>query len=194
MKITATEPSSALRNAVEIEQVLTQQYRGKENIPPILRIYTDGGPEHRTNFMSVKLAIIALHQSINTDLNIALRSAPGHSFKNPAERVNCILNFGLYSMGVMRNMYHMPDFEKKLHQCSNLTDVCKLLHKDHENINLLKESYQPTITLIKDIWSFKTKRKLYYTLQCCRGQKSRLIFQLSKLDINISPNETAKEQ
>ena len=33
VKITATEPSSALRNAVEIEQVLTQQYRGKENIP-----------------------------------------------------------------------------------------------------------------------------------------------------------------
>ena len=165
MKITATEPSSALRNAVEIEQVLTQQYRGKENIPPILRIYTDGGPEHRTNFMSVKLAIIALHQSINADLTIALRSAPGHSFKNPAERVNCILHFGLYNMGVMRIMYHMPDFEKKLHQCSNLTDIRKLLHKGHENINLLKESYEPTITFLKDIFSH-LKLKENYIIPC----------------------------
>ena len=82
VKITPTELSSALRNVVEIEQVLTQQYRGKENIPPILRIYTDGGPEHRTNFMSVKLAIIALHQSINADLTIVLRTVPGHSFRN----------------------------------------------------------------------------------------------------------------
>ena len=54
--------SSALRCVVEIEQVLPQQYRGKENITPIFMIYKDGGPEHRTNFMSVKLAIIALQQ------------------------------------------------------------------------------------------------------------------------------------
>ena len=46
VEITPTELSSALRNVVEIEQLLTQQYRGKENIPPILIIYTDGGPEH----------------------------------------------------------------------------------------------------------------------------------------------------
>ena len=50
VKMTATEPSSVLRNAVEIEQILTQQYREKE-----------GGPKHQTNLMSVKLAIIALH-------------------------------------------------------------------------------------------------------------------------------------
>ena len=39
-KITATNPSSALRNAAEIESVLTYSYKGKENIPLIIIIYT----------------------------------------------------------------------------------------------------------------------------------------------------------
>ena len=103
-KIAATEPSSALRNAVRIEYISPQQYRGKENIPPILLIYTDGGPEHGTNFTSVKIAIIVLHQSINTDLTIVLCTTPGHFFKNSAKRVNCILNLELYSMGVMKKI------------------------------------------------------------------------------------------
>ena len=52
---------------------------------------------------------------------ITLRTALGHSFKNPAERVNCLLNLGMYGMGVMcKNMYQVPEFEKKLRQCSNL--------------------------------------------------------------------------
>ena len=41
LKITATDPSSALRNAAEIEDMLTHRYQGKENIPPIIVIYTD---------------------------------------------------------------------------------------------------------------------------------------------------------
>ena len=66
-----------------------------------------------------------------------------------------MLNLGLYGMGVMRkNMYHMPEFEKNLGQCGNLTDVRKLLDQDHEvNIKLLKESCDPIKTLMKDIFS-----------------------------------------
>ena len=66
-----------------------------------------------------------------------------------------MLNLGLYGMGVMhKNMYHMPEFEKNLGQCGNLTDVRKLLDQDHEvNIKLLKESCDPIITLMKDIFS-----------------------------------------
>ena len=48
MKISATESSSALRNAAEIENVLIQRYGRRGLVPPILIIYTDGGPEHRT--------------------------------------------------------------------------------------------------------------------------------------------------
>ena len=32
---------------------------------------------------------------------IAIQTAAGHSIKNPAERVDCILNLGLYGMEIM---------------------------------------------------------------------------------------------
>ena len=35
LKITATEPSSVLRNVTEVEDILTRRYQGKQNIPPI---------------------------------------------------------------------------------------------------------------------------------------------------------------
>ena len=77
LKITATELSSALRNAVEIE----------ENIPPIILLSTDAGLKHRTTFLFVKIPMIALQKSLNADLLIAARTAPGHSYRNPVERV-----------------------------------------------------------------------------------------------------------
>ena len=66
-----------------------------------------------------------------------------------------MLNLGLYGMDVMhKNMYDMPEFKKNLGQCGNLNDVRKLLDQDHEvNIKLLKESCDPTIALMKDIFS-----------------------------------------
>ena len=78
VKITATEPSSALRNSVEIENALIKKHGTKNNIPPVVIIYTDEGPEHRTNFLSINIAVIALQKSLNSDTIIALRTAPGH--------------------------------------------------------------------------------------------------------------------
>ena len=114
IKITTTEHSSVVQNSLEIERALIKKSGTKENIHLIIIIYTDGGPEHHTNFLSVKITIILLQESLNSDIIIALRSAPGRSFKNPAEGVNYILNLGLYGMGVMhKNMYQSSEFEKK---------------------------------------------------------------------------------
>ena len=60
LKITAISPSSALRNAQEVADVLIAKYGSIEQIPLALIMYTDGGPEHRTTFLGVKIAIIAL--------------------------------------------------------------------------------------------------------------------------------------
>ena len=64
-------------------------------MPPIPIIYTNGGPEHRPTYLSVSIAMIALQQSLNLDLLLAVRTAPVSSYRNPSERVNCILNLGL---------------------------------------------------------------------------------------------------
>lgn len=62
LKITATDPSSALRNAKEIANALTEKYRTKENVLPVLVSYTDGGAEHMIAFPRVKGAMIALQK------------------------------------------------------------------------------------------------------------------------------------
>ena len=88
LKITVTDPSSALRNAVEVKDILTHRYQGKQNIPLIIILYTDSGPQHRSNLLSMKIALIALQKSLNTDMLVAVRTAPVHSFRNPVEKVN----------------------------------------------------------------------------------------------------------
>ena len=136
--------------------------------------------------------VIALQKALNSDMITALRTAPGHSFKNPTETVNCILNLGLHGMRVMRkNMYHMPEFAKKLGQCSNLTDVRKLLDQDRElNIELLKESCDPTITLMKYIFS-QLKLKENY-LQPCDVVEDDVVSEMFD-GIQLDPSLTSKK-
>ena len=120
-------------------------------VPPILGVYTDGGPEHQSNFLSVQIAYIALQRFLDLDMLIAARTAPGHSFKNPLEKVNCILNLTLYGIGCMRKEIHeVPKFEKKLGNCSGVNGVRTLISENPEkNTKLLRDSCQPYLDLIK---------------------------------------------
>ena len=72
LKITVTDPSSALRNVVEVKGILTHHYQGKQNIPLIIILYTDSGPQHRSNLLSMKIALIAFQKSLNTDMLVAV--------------------------------------------------------------------------------------------------------------------------
>lgn len=192
LKITATEPSSALRNAVEVENVLLAKYGTKENIPPIIIIYTDGGPEHRTNFLSVKIAMIALQKSINADLLIAVRTAPGHSYRNPVEKVNCILNLGLYGIGVMRkSIYQDQVFEKNLHQCSNVNEVRSLLDKNPTYEELLKKSCEPCIELMKETFTaLSLKENKIVTMDTVLDCKVNDMVKSIDLDHSLTGSET----
>ena len=82
----------------------------------VLLIYTDGGPDHRSNFMSVKLSLIALFKSMNLDRLVALRTAPSNSWANPVERIMSIVNIGLQGVGLMRQKMS-DDFEKAIGMC-----------------------------------------------------------------------------
>ena len=48
------EPSSPLRHATELDQVV------RDDPNPILALYTDVGPDHRTNLLSVQFALICI--------------------------------------------------------------------------------------------------------------------------------------
>ena len=136
----------------------------------------------------MRIAIILCQRSLNSDMIIALQTAPGHSFKNPAERVNCILNLGLHGMEVMhKNIYRSPEFTKT-YQCNNLLSVRKLLKKDPEkNTHLLKESCEPTMTLMRNIFSrLKLKDD---NLELCNANKDDIVshfFSGVKLDKKLT--------
>ena len=146
IKMTATNPSSSLLNTTEIVEVLINKYGSKEAVPPILILYTDDGPKHCTTFLSVKITLICLQKILNLDQVLTVHTAPGYSYRNPAEKINCVLTLGLYGIGCMHNYSTDPEFEQTQHNCSGLGDVRKLIEKNSEcNTKLLKEKCQPSL-------------------------------------------------
>ena len=97
-----------------------------------------------------------------------LRATPGHSYRNLPKRVNCILNLGLYDMGVKRQKLQAePAFEYKLSQCSNVNDEMKLIAENEEkNAELVK-----VIRIVKPAYHLAYLCKPFknctiYTIQC----------------------------
>ena len=80
-------------------------------LPPALLMYTDGGPDHRVNYLSVKVALIALFRDLDLDILIALRTTPGNSWASSVERMMSIVNIGLQGVGVIRRKMS-DDFER----------------------------------------------------------------------------------
>ena len=63
IKDAAFEPSSAVRHATELASIITSKY---SLTPPLLFLYTDGGPDHNSH-VGVQLSIIALFLCLDLD-------------------------------------------------------------------------------------------------------------------------------
>ena len=98
LKEAAFSPSSPLRHATELLQTLREK-KVNSVLKPVLLLYTDGGPDHRVNFISVQLALICLFRHLQLDYLVAARTAPMQSYRNPVERMMSLLNLGLQSVG-----------------------------------------------------------------------------------------------
>lgn len=72
----------------------------------------------------------------------------------PPEKVNCILNLGLNTMGCMSSAVHCdPAFEKRPSNCQGVNDVRNLIEKNpYQKAKLLKESSSNCLDLIKAIF------------------------------------------
>ena len=192
MRISATEPSSALRNSAEIENVVIQRYGRRGLVPSILIIYTGGGPEHRTTYLSVNIAMIALQKSLNLDLLLTVRTAPGSSHRNPSERVNCILNLGLYGIGVMRQkIFDKPEFERKLCHCSNVDEVRQLIKENPAaNTELVRRACADTISLIRSVFErLVLKDNNFVTDDPMKDDSVKKLFNAIKLDANLAEKD-----
>ena len=119
LKDAVFQASSPFRHAAELSQILKR--RGE--VPPILFLYTDGGPDHRLTYYSVKCALVCLFIELDLDFLVAARTAPGHSWTNPVERVMSLLNLGIQNVAIARTP--TEQMEGTLHSCNSMSDIRK---------------------------------------------------------------------
>ncbi|WAR05775.1 hypothetical protein MAR_021144, partial [Mya arenaria] len=119
-------PSSPLRHGAELIKLLrhTNNYSEDEvNLSvPKLCLYTDGGPDHRVTYETVKLSLALLFMHLDLDMIIALRTAPSHSWTNPAERCMSILNLALQHVALDRDEME-SQYVKMVKNLSTLSSV-----------------------------------------------------------------------
>ena len=68
--------SSTTHSTLELVQTMRENEFDNFDTPNVYMI-TDGGPEHRLTFESVKISLIMLFNELNIDFLVAIRTAPG---------------------------------------------------------------------------------------------------------------------
>ena len=143
LKDSVLQPSSPFRHAVEMKELL------QSCANPVLMIFSDGGPDHRLTYHSVQLSLIALFFMLDVDLLIAVRTAPGHSWVNPVERLMSLLNLAYQNVAHSRE-YCSADVEQKLKRCNSMADIRKLSENDESVREAWPKSVQPMIDVLND--------------------------------------------
>ena len=163
------EPSSAARHASELYDIITDQ-----TYKSYLFLYTDGESDHQVKYIKTQLALISLFLALDLDYLVAVRTPPGHSWKNPVKRIMSILNLGLQCVGLMRQEMDIESEEIML-QCNSMNDIRKASEKTPNLKENLKESLNPTITLLNDVFQrLQLKDKNFETFEAA-----------SELDMNM---------
>ena len=187
------EPSSALRHATELCQIITQRSLGN----PVLVMYTDGGPDHNVTFFKTQLALISLFLSLDLDMLIAVRTAPHQSWKNPCERINCILNIGLQAIGLMRSTMS-EEYERVLSTCSSMKEIRRLtspglqeaLRDSLESVKLLISSMFQRLVLKEKpfrVFEAASKHQMEGLWNVVGDMDPNLDINMKKKDLNKCP-------
>ena len=115
-------------------------------------LYTDGGPDHRLTYARVKLTLIAVFRKLDLDYLCASRTAPHHSFRNPAKRVTSVLNLGMQSVGLARRQLE-EEVETEIQRCTTTSQVRELAVKKPSIKESLLDSVSPVKVTLADIWN-----------------------------------------
>ncbi|XP_045159314.2 uncharacterized protein LOC123524857 [Mercenaria mercenaria] len=108
------QSSHPFRHTTELIRIL-REHHSSDNVNlevPILCMMTDGGPDHRVTYESVKASLVQLLMQLDLDMLIAIRTAPNQSWVNPAERCMSILNLALQHVALSREKMS-DEMEKK---------------------------------------------------------------------------------
>ncbi|XP_053376613.1 uncharacterized protein LOC123531671 [Mercenaria mercenaria] len=140
-------PSSPFRHAIELKELLMKDTRLQAK--PYLLLYTDGGPDHRTTYAAVKLSLIVLFKLLDLDILIAARTAPGHSWANPAERIMSLLNLAYQNVALYRSEMS-SNYEQMLKACGSMKEIRKKAEKEAGLEVAWLESVEQIVTLLNE--------------------------------------------
>lgn len=143
------QASSPWRHVTELRKLL----ESNETFKPVLMIFSDGGPDHRLTYHSVKLSLIILFKALDLDLLIAGRTAPGHSWLNPVERIMSTLNIALQNTALARDSC-TSDQEQVLKSANSMSEI----RKKAEKVPGLKEAWIESLHPICDLLRSRTER------------------------------------
>jgi hypothetical protein len=119
LKDAVFQPSSPLRHSAELVGIIKEATRHRMVPPSILCGYTDGGPDHRTTYVSVQIAWVAVWLALDLDYLLIVRTIPCNSWVNIVERIMSILNIGMQGVAVMRSAMS-PFFERHFSKATSL--------------------------------------------------------------------------
>ena len=138
------EPSSSLRHLTELHDNVLLTRMGEKSV---LFFYTDGGPDHRSTFVSVQLSLIALFLNLNLGLLCSARTAPHQLWRNLVECIMSIINLRFQSVGLMRGQM-VDEAERPLKHCNSIAQLRKVGEPYKDEV---QKSLEPTITLLSSI-------------------------------------------
>ncbi len=129
LKDSVFQASSPLRHVAEHIPLLKEQVT---NDISALLMFTDGGPDHNCNHLSVQTALLALFLICGMDTMVVLKTAPHQSWTNPAECITSVLNLGLQGCSLARTAMY-ANFEATMRKCNGMgalrraTDACSIV-------------------------------------------------------------------
>ena len=135
-----TQPSSALCHATELKDIIFTHYSDSGHArKPIMVVVSDGGPDHRVTFGSVKVSNVCLFKTLDLYMLVHVRNCPYQSWQNIAERVMSTLNLALQNVSLSR--LSMPsEFEALICNKNTLGDVRKEIKKKPELSDALHDA------------------------------------------------------
>ncbi|CAC5376627.1 unnamed protein product [Mytilus coruscus] len=142
-------PSSPWRHATEICQML----QASGEVPPLVILFSDGGPDHGITYHAVKLSLIVMFKKLDLDMLVAGRTAPGNSWVTPAERIMSLLNIAAQNVALTRSEMN-SEMEQIIKSANSMSDI----RSKAEKIPRLKISWIESVQAVIDILIERTKR------------------------------------
>ena len=186
-----TQPSSALRHATELTLIVTTNCStdGLSSDKPVLVLVTDGGPDHRLTFASVKIALLLLFISLDLDMLVAVRTCPYQSWANLGERVMSTLNLALQNVSLAQKRMS-EEAEASLQGKNTLADIRAEVERNLSLIQELQDSIShPIITLTKCFTAMELKDEPFFAGVAATGEEIQAVFErVHFIDPDVTPD------